>query len=68
MESSKRQTITNASIEKKFNDKLLNAFDNYLSELKPKKYSFITDGIEEKKDISQIGMTDNQLKKVNRVS
>lgn len=54
--------------EWKFNDKLLNALDDYLGELRPKKYSFVTDGIETKKDISHLGMSNNQLKKMNRVS
>ena len=45
----------------------MNALDDYLSELKPKQYSFVTDGIETKKDITRLGMSDNQLKKLNRV-
>lgn len=57
-----------SSKKSKFNDKLLNALDDYLEELRPKKYSFVTDGIEDKKDITRLGMSDNQLKKLNRVS
>lgn len=54
--------------ERKIHDKLFNALDDYLSELRPKKYSFVTDGIETKKDITRLGMSGNQLKKANRVS
>lgn len=54
--------------EKVFNDKLLNDLDDYLSEIRPKTYSFVTDGIETKTDIAHLGMSDNQLKKMNRVS
>ncbi|XP_070498727.1 deoxynucleotidyltransferase terminal-interacting protein 2 [Chironomus tepperi] len=51
---------------KKFKDPLINSLDDYLEELKPKNYKFITDGIETKKDISTLGMSENQLKKLNR--
>lgn len=69
VECFKKDTSTDGSnTEKKFNDQLLNAFDDYLGELRPKKYSFVTDGIEAKKDISYLGMSDNQLRKTNRVS
>lgn len=64
----KQSTQNESATEEKYNDKLLNALDDYLSELRPKKYSFVTDGIETKKDITKLGMSDNQLKKANRVS
>jgi hypothetical protein len=54
--------------EDKFNDKLLNALDDYLKEMKPKSYSFVTDGIETKKDIAKLGFSGHRLKKLNRVS
>lgn len=54
--------------DRKIHDKLLNALDDYLSELRPKKYTFVTDGIETKTDITKLGMSDNQLKRANRVS
>lgn len=54
--------------DNQFSDKLLNALDGYLDELRPKKYTFVTDGIETKTDISRLGMTGNQLKKANKVS
>ncbi|CRL02192.1 CLUMA_CG015410, isoform A [Clunio marinus] len=50
----------------KITDKLFNALNNYLNELRPKTYSFVTDGIETKKDISKLGLSDGQLKKYNR--
>lgn len=53
----------------KFKDKLLCSLDEYLNELRIKtKHTFITDGIETKRDISKLGMSDSQLKKSNRVS
>lgn len=53
----------------KFKDKLLCSLDDYLSELRIKtKHQFVTDGIETKRDISTLGMSDNQLRKLNRVS
>ena len=53
----------------KFKDKLLCSLDEYLKELRLKtKHTFITDGIETKRDISKLGMSDSQLKKSNRVS
>jgi hypothetical protein len=52
----------------KFKDKLLCSLDSYLDELRTKNQtSFITDGIEAKTDISKLGMSDSQLKKLNRV-
>lgn len=57
-----------ANKSRKIHDKLFNALDDYLKELQPKSYSFVTDGIEEKKDITRLGMSDHQLKKANRVS
>jgi hypothetical protein len=64
----KKETFDGAPTERKIRDKLLNALDDYLSELKPKQYSFVTDGIETKKDITKLGMSENQLKKLNKVS
>lgn len=46
---------------------MLEGLQCYLEELKIKKYNFITDGIEAKKDITQLGMSANQLRKLNRV-
>jgi hypothetical protein len=55
--------------EGKFKDRLLQDIDFYLDELRTKKHtSFITDGIEAKTDISNLGLSDNQLRKKNRVS
>lgn len=51
----------------KFKDTLLKSLDCHLNELRIKKYSFVTDGIETKNDITELGMSDNQLKKRNRV-
>lgn len=51
----------------KFKNELLSSLDSFLEELTPKKYEFITDGIETKKDISHLGMSERQLKKLNRV-
>lgn len=53
---------------RKFKDKLINSLDDYLEELTAKEYTFITDGIETKTDISKLGMSEKQLKKLNRVS
>lgn len=64
----KKKCSIGANTDHKFNDTLLNGLDDYLSELRPKKYSFVTDGIEERKDITKLGMTDNQLKRANKVS
>lgn len=64
----KETTPEGASNANKIHDKLFNALDDYLRELRPKSYSFVTDGIEEKKDITKLGMSDHQLKKANRVS
>jgi len=50
------------------NGGLLESLDDYSADLRPKDYKFITDGIETKKDITRLGMSDNQLKKLNRVS
>lgn len=36
--------------------------------MKPKTYSFITDGIEAKNSIRKMGLTDSNLKKLNKVS
>lgn len=54
--------------ERRFNNSLLNDLDNYLEELRPKKFDFVTDGIEAMNDISKLGFSDRQLKKFNRVS
>lgn len=54
--------------EKRFNNSLLNDLDDYLEELRPKKFNFVTDGIEAMNDISKLGLSDRQLKKYNRVS
>jgi hypothetical protein len=64
----KAETSDGTPSERKIRDKLLNDLDNYLSELKPKQYSFVTDGIETKTDITKLGMSENQLKKLNKVS
>jgi hypothetical protein len=64
----KGKTTSDSQTKGKINDKLLRGLDDYLSELRPKKYSFITDGIETKNDITKLGMSDNQLKRANRVS
>lgn len=64
----KTETTSERSCANKFNDNLLNALDNYLTELRPKTYSFITDGIESKTDIANLAMSDRQLKKANKVS
>lgn len=64
----KATTPDGANKSRKIHDKLFNALDDYLKELQPKSYSFVTDGIEEKKDITRLGMSDHQLKKANRVS
>lgn len=64
----KKKSSNAANTEHKFNDTLLSGLDDYLSELRPKKYSFVTDGIETKTDITKLGMTDNQLKRANKVS
>ncbi|KAG5680827.1 hypothetical protein PVAND_010309 [Polypedilum vanderplanki] len=53
----------------KFKDKLLSSLDNYLDELRIQNLnqtSFITDGIESMNDISKLGMSENQLKKLKR--
>lgn len=55
-------------MEKRFNNSLLNDLDDYLKELRPKKYDFVTEGIEAMNDISKLGLSDRQLKKFNRVS
>lgn len=53
----------------KFKDKLLCSLDEHLEELRIKqKHHFITEGIEAKRDISRLGMSDRQLKKLDRVS
>lgn len=51
-----------------FKDKLLSSLDEHLGELRQKSHNFVTDDIETKKDISHLGLSDKQLKKVNRVS
>ena len=51
-----------------FKDPLLRSLDEHFNELKiKKKHHFVTEGIEAKRDISKLGMSDNQLKKTNRV-
>lgn len=67
LEHFKSPASSDGGTARTFNDKLLNGLDDYLEELRPKKYSFVTDGIETKTDITKLGMTDNQLKKHNRV-
>jgi hypothetical protein len=64
----KKPEKSEGTTDRKIHDKLLNALDDYLSELKPKQYSFVTDGIETKKDITKLGMSERQLKKASRVS
>lgn len=64
----KEATASGPSRDNQFSDKLLNALDGYLDELRPKKYSFVTDGIETKKDITKLGMSASQLKRANKVS
>jgi len=64
-----KKTPKEVSIKpRKFKDKLINSLDDYLEELTAKEYTFITDGIETKTDISKLGMSEKQLKKLNRVS
>jgi hypothetical protein len=53
----------------KFKDKLLCSLDEHLEELRiQKKHTFVTEGIEAKRDISRLAMSDRQLKKLDRVS
>lgn len=52
----------------KFKDEFINSLDEYLEELKIKDHKFVTEGIETKTDISRLGMSENQLKKLNKVS
>lgn len=53
----------------KFKDKLLCSLDEHLEELRIRiKHNFVTEGIEAKKDISRLAMSDRQLKKLDRVS
>ncbi|KAL7034909.1 hypothetical protein ACKWTF_008173 [Chironomus riparius] len=62
----KKKSKDDSKREGKFKDKLINSLDDYLEDLRPKNYKFITDGIETKTDISTLGMSENQLKKLNR--
>ena len=64
----KKKTKDESKKTGKFKDKLINSLDDYLETLRPKDYKFITDGIETKTDISTLGMSENQLKKLNKVS
>lgn len=53
----------------KFKDKLLCSLDEHLEELRiQNKHKFVTEGIEAKKDISRLAMSDSQIKKLDRVS
>jgi hypothetical protein len=65
---SKQKSSSETQTKGKINDKLLKGLDLLLHDLRPKKYSFITDGIETKTDISKLGLSDNQLKRANKVS
>lgn len=54
---------------RKFKDKLLCSLDEHLEELRIKnKHTFVTEGIETKRDISRLAMSDRQLARIDRVS
>lgn len=49
-------------------DETLKGLTSFLTVMKPKSYSFITDGIEAKNNIKEMGLSDSRMKKLNKVS
>ncbi|CAO1396170.1 unnamed protein product [Diamesa serratosioi] len=52
--------------ESKNFDETLNGLNSLLNSMKPKSYSFITDGLEAKNSIKEMGLSDSRLKKLNK--